>query len=325
MASLVSTRTLLIRVLYMNHKGLLDLLQEFAALDLTGSNTGNTGVKGNTTAATPGGVGTYGGGKADLINVLANFDQLIEVFEKQTRSAGVKACYDLDAIAKRGRFVFRASVRECDVLALELDGDGENEGRIEPMEYLIDMRNNLMMTDVPDEVEQELGVAHLVSTFVLQLRALAEIQDAIWTLIQDGHFGYQVGKIGNPETGFQRSFPFTADGLEALEVALKEYKEEINRFRQVVKQQRETHYFLNFFTMREIILLWDMLRSQDMSEFRFLTLTLTLTLTPTPTVTVTVTVTVTLTLTVTVTVTVSVILTLTLTLTLTLSLTLTVT
>ena len=49
-----------------------------------------------------------------------------------------------------------------------------------------------------------------------------------------------------------------------VEVALEEYRLEINSFRAVVKAQREAHYFLCYFTMREIILLWSMLREQQL-------------------------------------------------------------
>ena len=244
MASLVSIRTLLLKFLYSEEQipypGLNDFLQSFAEVELV---------------ATVDGVGPL----ADLENILASFDALVEVFEKQTRSAGVKACYDLAAIAERGSFVFETGDTRSKILVLDLAASEEHEVRQEPQEYLIDLRNNLMMTEVPKEVEEELGVEVLIGAYVLQLRALEEIADALSTLFMDGHFGYQ--------TGYRRIFRFVPDGLGELESALQGYRAEIAAFRTVVKTQRESHYYLCFFTMREIILLWGMLREQRVADF----------------------------------------------------------
>ena len=74
MASLVGIRTLLLKFIYgeeqVPYSGLEAFLAHFEAIEVT-----EVAI-------------------ADLKNILASFDALVEVFEKQTRSAGVKASYD---------------------------------------------------------------------------------------------------------------------------------------------------------------------------------------------------------------------------------------
>ena len=238
MASLVGIRTLLLKQIYgeeqVPYTGLESFLEYFEAVEVS-----EVAI-------------------ADLKNILASFDALIEVFEKQTRSAGVKACYDLVAIKERGSFVFQTSENSERVLLLELASNSEHDARTEPIEYLVDLRNNLMMTEVPTEVEDELGVEALIGSFVLQLRTLTEIKEALCTLHAEGHFGYQT---------YNRKFRFDMSALPELRRVLTEYRKEVESFRAVVKAQREENYFLNFFTMREIILLWGMLKEQKVADF----------------------------------------------------------
>lgn len=146
-----------------------------------------------------------------LDNIQASFDGLIEVFEKnvsvscmllgrvidgaeQTRSPGIKSCYEVRDISLYGEFVFQACADETQVLFLEMkrpepattqdvadgkadapdakaspaaaaDGkmgdaapevkgasaDESDSGvRREPLEYLLDLRSKLMMTEIPE-------------------------------------------------------------------------------------------------------------------------------------------------------------------------------
>ena len=46
-----------------------------------------------------------------LENVQLSFEGLRDLFEKETRSPGIKACYELDEIRRVGVFVLTASAR----------------------------------------------------------------------------------------------------------------------------------------------------------------------------------------------------------------------
>lgn len=61
-----------------------------------------------------------------------------------------------------------------------------------------------MMTEIPEELEQEMQINALVDAFVLQLQLLSEMRDEIFTLYSSGHFDYQ--------EGFQARYRFTVDG-----------------------------------------------------------------------------------------------------------------
>lgn len=54
-----------------------------------------------------------------LKNIQSSFEGLLDVFEKQTRSPGIKSCYEVRDISLRGSFVFQACADETKVLYLE--------------------------------------------------------------------------------------------------------------------------------------------------------------------------------------------------------------
>ena len=115
-----------------------------------------------------------------------------QVFTKQTRSPGIKSCYDIREISLKGTFFFQASANTDEVLVLELvkvyffcakllpfrqclslkfrlQGDGI---KTEPLEYMLDLRSKILMTEIPEELEQEMKISVLVDAFVKQLEVL---------------------------------------------------------------------------------------------------------------------------------------------------------
>lgn len=96
----------------------------------------------------------------------------MDVFEEQTRSPGIKSCYEVQDISRRGLFVLRSCAFENQVLFLEMKGASTDSStapraeaaadssasasdavRTEPLEYLLDLRSKLMMTEIPPELE----------------------------------------------------------------------------------------------------------------------------------------------------------------------------
>ena len=268
-ASLVQIRTILIQILYTDgpYSNLIDFLHAF-----------HRSVPVDEDAL------------AHLRNIQSSFEGLLDVFEKQTRSPGIKSCYEVRDISKRGQFVFCASSREDEVLYLEMlpfvastsaTATGANESgtaamavgateskeqavlpsssaeaagvRREPLEYLLDLRSKLMMTEIPAELEAELGINALVESFVLQLQILVEMRDEIFKLFSLGHFEYQIG--------FEKRFSFDMNGLQGLNTELAALRAEVGRWEAVVRDAREKHYFLNYFTMREILMLTELLNA----------------------------------------------------------------
>ena len=123
MASLVHIRTLLIDVIYpkQRYASLDQFVAAFAQLQITADT------------------------RDHITNIATSFEALLEVFEKQTRSAGVKSCYDLNDIHKIGRFMLQARQDRSKVLSLRFvqSAAAAAESLTRPnetLEYLLDLR-----------------------------------------------------------------------------------------------------------------------------------------------------------------------------------------
>jgi hypothetical protein len=121
--------------------------------------------------------------------------------------------------------------------------DGETQ--LESLEYLLDLRSNLLMTEVPPELEEEIQAAKMIESFVSQLQILSEIADVLSRLYILGHIEYQAG--------FSLSRTITIDGISTLKDDLKNIEEVAIAWEKSVNDSRHRHYYLNFFTMREIL------------------------------------------------------------------------
>jgi RZ type zinc finger domain/AAA domain (dynein-related subfamily) len=115
----------------------------------------------------------------------------------------------------------------------------------EPLEYLMDLRSKLMMTEIPEELEQEMKITALVESFVLQLEVLIEMRDELLGLYNAGHFDFQ--------DSYTTRVRFVADGLVSLQDRLVKLRDETARWRKLVRTARHGHFYLNYFTMREIL------------------------------------------------------------------------
>lgn len=82
-----------------------------------------------------------------LTNIISAIESLVEVFEKQTLSTGIQSLYDLKNIKNKGTFILKANQDSSKVLSLELLRDDDTVV-IESIEYLLDLRSKLLMTEV---------------------------------------------------------------------------------------------------------------------------------------------------------------------------------
>jgi hypothetical protein len=102
-ASLVHIRTILHQFLYSQEKftDFRDLLQKFSTVELRDVTSSSETAMWH-------------------LNIIANFDALVDIFEKQTRSPGIKPCYDLRDIFNFGIFVLRTFAHSDNILTVEL-------------------------------------------------------------------------------------------------------------------------------------------------------------------------------------------------------------
>ena len=210
-ASLVQLRTVLLDMLYVNspYFSLNELLLALRGVDMA-----------------------RGTSIDHLKNVQSSFLGLRELFEKETRSPGIRSCYDLVDICTHGVFVLKASARIEQALVLELPASRHGHGaaaELEPeaelggpepeaepeaeegaesaerggdggsvvcesFEYLQDLRSKLIMLEIPAELEAEIPhLKQMIESFSEQLQVLTDMRDAVLELYSSGHFAYQSG------------------------------------------------------------------------------------------------------------------------------------
>jgi len=85
----------------------------------------------------------------------------------------------------------------------------------------------------------------MIGAFVLQMQALSDASDVISSLNIAGHVGYQ--------SGFEKRIPFVVDGLDEIKLECERLRCDAAKWEKAVKECRSDFFFLNYFTMREIL------------------------------------------------------------------------
>jgi hypothetical protein len=134
----------------------------------------------------------------------------------------------------------------------------EGHGKSESLEYLLDLRSKLLMTEIPHELEEEMEASIMVDAFVAQLQVLSEMSDLIATLNKAGNIGYQ--------EGFQLSFKFSLDGLQNLRDCYASLRQASLDWADEVRDNRSNYYFLNYFTMKEILKMRSIALTMNLSQ-----------------------------------------------------------
>ena len=106
-------------------------------------------------------------------------------------------------------------------------------------------RSKLLMTEIPQELEEQLNMSEMLKAFMLQLELLIRMRDQLHDLFIAGHFAYQAG--------YEREFGFDMEhGIAVLEKELERLSSASKNWKKTVQASRREYYFLNFYTMREI-------------------------------------------------------------------------
>ena len=152
----------------------------------------------------------------------------------------------------------RAEEPQADETAVGLEsgedttGAAVSEGRSYPLEYLLDLRSKLMMTEIPEELDEQLGVRARLDSLLQQLQLLLEMRGALAALHECGHVGFQ---------DYKRLMPMQIPGGEVqLATTLQLLRAEHTAWQDVVHGVRGQWYFLNFFCVRDLLLLGSQLQ-----------------------------------------------------------------
>jgi len=176
-----------------------------------------------------------------LNNIVSTFDALKDVFEKQTKSPSIKSCYDLRELMRHGVFVVRLGKTSAQSLVVRM----ANTQAEHDAEYLLDLRSKLLMAEIPAELEAEFGASAMIDAFVAQLQVMTDTADALRLLFDDGHADFQAAYV--------HERPLAMDGLGAASLELKDLQATAYRWQRRVKESRDRFFFLNYYTMREVL------------------------------------------------------------------------
>jgi MoxR-like ATPase len=151
----------------------------------------------------------------------------------------------------------------------EADGTSVGGGAAGPssmsMEELMDLRSKLMMTEVPVELEEQLRLpggtlADYVKVFAEQVQLAIEIQLTLEQLQRIGHVDYQgsfawtlpplAELVAHVDGGVELPLE---EGLRRMRVKGQQLDEELGWWRKEVGLHREQFYFLNYYTMLEVL------------------------------------------------------------------------
>jgi len=165
-ASLQQTRTFLAQALYgKEYDGILAFLSELALLTMDSS--------------------TF----EALVSVQKSFDPMLDLLTTHSRTPGVQACYDLKRIHERGTFSVICSVKESEQLQCKTP-----EGELN-YESLAELRRQLLMTDLPAELEGATNLPAMLEELVNKLQLLEEYGRCTMELFTLGHFAYHSGQV----------------------------------------------------------------------------------------------------------------------------------
>jgi len=174
------------------------------------------------------------------------FDFLMKIFAEKTRSPGMQACYDLKDIMDDGTYVW-SSTDTISASGLSLVYTKISKSS-QSLDDLIDLRNRLMLTKIPDELDIP-NVPALIQKFIDQLKILFDISRSLTAMQNAGHFAY----IRKEET-FPSSTPMSVL-LEKAHV----FKNQLEEWGSMMQEMRKNYYFLNFFSVTQLVQLLEYL------------------------------------------------------------------
>jgi hypothetical protein len=225
----------------------------------------------------------------DLKNILKNFTLLLDLFNNQTQSPGIKAIHDLAVIEKHGCFVFRTGGSSCMFLEIDHTGqmgqvgggsslqealDAEESTQAEPTDPADASAAVNTSTDM-DGREEDTGLQIESLEYLFDLRGklmMTEIPDKLreelnaealvnafisqlQTLSEIADVVMELFAAGcqRYQEDFELRISFDVDGHTALLDKLEMLIRDRAQLDGLVKRTREKHYFLNYFTMQETL------------------------------------------------------------------------
>jgi len=176
----------------------------------------------------------------DLKSLSHDFPVLLRVFRERTISPGIQSIHLLRALMKFGKYRVGN-----DIFCIN---DHTGEYHRWDMESLLDLRSKLMLAEIPQEIQET--EAH-INLFVRQIPLLIDLRTLHRYLHDQGLFEFS-------EPQFYREYPANIQ-LNVLTEHVQELTNLKNRWKKVIRDARDTIYTLNFFTMRQLATMSELL------------------------------------------------------------------
>jgi len=185
---------------------------------------------------------------ASLKTVIASFDALLDLLDRNTQNPGVKACKEVVHMNKSGKFILRGTANENQQLTCEIKNDEGEVTSTTNFESLVEMRKLLLITDVPKEENGDETLKLSVDEFVLKLKVLEDVRQAVALLHSSGHFAY------TDKTVLEES---PSRPIEFFKDKLNDYREAHELWKKKVVEMRNKYYFVNYFLVAQLRMIRD--------------------------------------------------------------------
>lgn len=185
-----------------------------------------------------------------LESVQTSFDPMLELLTTHSRTPGVQACYDLTKIHLTGTFHVTCALTESGQLKCRMPPESEFD-----YEALAELRRQLLMTDVPYELDGAKDLPAMLDVLVEKLQLLEDFGRCTMELYRLGHFAYRLNDevlVVSPQ-----------DTVESVAKRLEAQQHQLEDWQQAVSDARSKHYFLNYYTVRELCFLSELLPHVD--------------------------------------------------------------
>jgi len=175
---------------------------------------------------------------SSLEAVQVHYKPLSDLLTTQSRTPGVQACYDLKKISEVGHFVVFCTQKESEQILCKA------KDQTFTYEMLSELRRQLLMTDVPAELEGATNLGEMLDELVNKFQTLEEYGRASMELFNLGHFDYF--------EGMKVLEVAPTDKAASVALSLQELQGQLDEWSESIESCRGTYYYANYFTVREL-------------------------------------------------------------------------
>ncbi|KAL9654515.1 hypothetical protein ABK040_006580, partial [Willaertia magna] len=189
----------------------------------------------------------------ELRNLKKQFSLLLRMFEEKSRSSGVQALYDLAAIYEKGIYEFNINNKFIIRCRIQ-QSNQQQQVTILSLENLIELRNKLLLVEIPEKILTLDNVNERIKLFVKSCAIMIDIKSLLLDLYRQAHFDFQ-------ENNFCKELRANECTLEEI-INYKNYlSKEKKEWQLLIDRARREYFYFNLFRMKEILKVYTLLQN----------------------------------------------------------------